>query len=140
MAERLKVSELYNSTVFRYLFTGGGSFVLETALLWFLVQTLSLNNTVSVAISFWFGLLSSFLLQKFFTFKSTSRHKKTLARETILYAVLVLFNYIFTLIFITYITPLIGNLYITRAVALGVTICWNFFIYKHLIFRTNNSA
>ncbi|UTX51392.1 GtrA family protein [Candidatus Saccharibacteria bacterium TM7i] len=128
------IKTLLANTAIRYLLVGGFSFVFEIFVLWLLSERLSTTTTVAVGVSFWIGLIASFLLQKFFAFNSGNSKKEKVFKEVFFYAVLVLFNYLFTLIFVAYFTPLIDNIYITRGVALAITVIWNFFVYKYIIF------
>lgn len=127
-----------NNTAMRYLLVGGGSYVIEIGVL-FSLKKLGLSNLASVAISFWIGLISSFLLQKFITFKSSSPSKKHLGMQIILYLSLVAFNYVFTLLLVGTIGKAI-NVLIIRTLAIICTTVWNYYFYKIHIFSDSKSA
>ena len=61
--EQIK-TKIQQSTLLRYIITGGGSFAFELTVL-FLLKLAGLSNTWAVALSYWVGLTVSFLLQKF---------------------------------------------------------------------------
>lgn len=123
-----------NNTLARYIIIGGTSYIFEFTLLFFIAYTLNLGVTVAVTISFWFGLIISFLLQKFFSFKDTTVTKKHLLRQTFSYAILIIVNYSFTIFFVVLVEP-ISTLFIARTAALIITVGWNYIIYSRVIFK-----
>jgi putative flippase GtrA len=94
------------------------------------------NDITAVAISFWVGLIVAFVLQKIFTFNERSRGRKVV-KQSILYGLLVLFNYLFTLFFVGIFTDYI-DVVIARTLALIITTIWNFLIYNNYLFKTEN--
>lgn len=118
----------------RYLFVGGLSFVIEMGLILLLHNALGVSAVISVAISFWIGLVISFLLQKLITFKDRSRSTKKVAKQSALYGLLVGVNYLFTLTFVAFFETILG-IFIARTIALIITTLWNFVIYKKVIFK-----
>lgn len=125
------LSHFWYSQPLRYLFIGGMSFIIELSVLISVSELFSLSPTVAVAISFWIGLIASFVLQKYITFSSKDSDKKTLSKQTILYGMLVLFNYAFTIVFVGWTAGFIG-LVTARAFALLATVSWNYLIYKRI--------
>lgn len=123
--------------IFRYLVMGGISFLVEVAILFCLVTILKLDATLGVAISFWFGLATSFVLQKVFAFQNKERTAKRLLYQSLAYGVLVLFNYAFTLFFVAIFAPIL-TVYVARAVALAITTIWNFIAYGKIIFKQSD--
>lgn len=117
----------------RYLFVGGLSFLLELMVLACLLY-LGFENVTSVAISFWFGLVAAFLLQKSIAFRDRSYSKRRVFKQTVFYMVLVGVNYLFTLWFVE-IFDAIFNIFVVRTIALVITTVWNYLIYKYLIFK-----
>lgn len=125
------LSYLYRSQPVRYVFVGGVSYIAELSVLLILVSVLLLSPEVSVAYSFWVGLIVSFLLQKYITFQSKVSDKKTVSKQSLFYGILVAFNYIFTIVFVGLLTSTLG-LVISRTIALLLTVSWNYFIYKNI--------
>lgn len=123
-----------NSTLLRYILVGGTSFALEILILLIFIKLLNVNESIAVSIGFWSGLIISFILQKFFAFKDNSVDFSRLSTQTIYYGVLVLINYVFTLLFTLILTPIFG-LIVSRTLALIITTCWNYIIYKKVIFN-----
>ena len=132
MVSRL-IRQVKTSTLLRYIIVGGTSYAIELSVLLLLVRVFHFNTTLAVSIGFWLGLVISFLLQKFLAFKNTDTHARRLTIQTVYYALLVLFNYGFTLLFVHLLEPFI-DLSIARTLALIITTAWNYIIYKKVIF------
>ena len=133
MVSRL-IRQVKTSTLLRYIIVGGTSYAIELSVLLLLVHVLHFNTTLAVSIGFWLGLVISFLLQKFLAFKNTDTRARRLTIQTVYYALLVLFNYGFTLLFVHLLEPFI-DLSIARTLALIITTAWNYVIYKKVIFK-----
>ncbi len=125
------IIRLRHSQPFRYIFIGGVSYVVEMAVLLFLAYILHLSPGVSVALSFWVGLMVAFTLQKYIAFNNKTSSRKVIGKQATLYGGLVLLNYIFTLVFVSLFVGLLG-LAISRTVALIITTFWNYFVYRKL--------
>ena len=132
MLSRL-IRQVKTSTLLRYIIVGGTSYAIELSVLLLLVRVFDFNTTLAVSIGFWLGLVISFLLQKFLAFKNTDTRARRLTIQTVYYALLVLFNYGFTLLFVHLLEPFI-DLSIARTLALIITTAWNYIIYKKVIF------
>ena len=132
MISRL-IRQVKTSTLLRYIIVGGTSYAIELSVLLLLVRVFHFNTTLAVSIGFWLGLVISFLLQKFLAFKNTDTRARRLTIQTVYYALLVLFNYGFTLLFVHLLEPFI-DLSIARSLALIITTAWNYVIYKKVIF------
>lgn len=125
--------KILSHTGVRYLITGGASYGIELSVLLLLSGILHLGPVLSVGISFWVGLVISFILQKFLAFNNKTVKPKHLIRQSLQYGALVLVNYLFTLWFVSTFEPIVG-LVIARTVALIITTIWNYFIYKYVLF------
>lgn len=128
------MKSLAEQPAFRYLVVGGVSYLVELATLYVCSEVLSLTAAISVSIGFWIGLLLSFTLQKILSFKNTTSDKEQVAKQVALYALLVLVNYGFTVLFV-YAFESVLSIFVARTIALIITTVWNFFIYKNVIFR-----
>lgn len=117
----------------RYLVVGVSVYVLELLVI-VIAQAAGSGNVLSVALAFWIGLLVSFALQKFVTFKDKRTQHTIVIAQFVAVALLVLFNFGFTLA----VTQVLGQFIpavICRTLALGVTTLWNFYLYKTRIFK-----
>jgi putative flippase GtrA len=121
----------------RYLIIGFSVYVFELVVI-FAAQALGASAILAVGLSFWLGLLVSFFLQKLVTFGDRRMHHRILIPQLIAVALLVLFNFGFTLA----VTKLLQNVLpavATRTLALGITTIWNFYLYKTRIFKTDDA-
>ena len=121
--EQIK-TKIQQSTLLRYIITGGGSFAFELTVL-FLLKLAGLSNTWAVALSYWVGLTVSFLLQKFITFEDKDKSVKRVGRQVVMYLALVALNYGFAITFTSWLATHI-NFYIARCIALFITTFFNF--------------
>ena len=119
-------------SVFLYGVVGVASYVVELSLILFLSYAVHVDQTLSVAVAFWVGLLVSFLLQKMITFRSDN-YTHTTKRQFFFYGALVLFNYLFTVGFVYVFSNL--DVTITRTIALIITTIWNYLLYRKVIFK-----
>lgn len=100
----------------------------------YVAEFLGAGAIVSVATSFWIGLLFSFFLQKVITFGDHRFGKKVLPKQFFLTVILVVFNFFFTLL-VTKLLDRDMSAIFTRTIALGITTIWNFYLYKTRIFK-----
>jgi putative flippase GtrA len=117
----------------RYLVVGVSVYVFELVVI-YVAQMLGASSLIAVGLSFWLGLMVSFVLQKFFTFGDKRVHHKVLLPQIIAVTLLVLFNFGFTLL-VTQLTATFVPAVVSRTLALGITTIWNFYLYKTRIFK-----
>jgi len=125
----------------RYIFVGVFCFSIEYTLFIVLRNALSIGellvNIIVYTVIFWLN----FLLNKFFSFKSTTNFK----RQLFLYGILFFFNLIVGNIFlfsgIRYILVLLSGegswpvLYLPKIMIMFFIISWNFILYKKVIYK-----
>lgn len=121
-----------NSKV-RYLFIGGTGFLVELGVI-YVATSAGAPGTLAVALSFIVGLGYSFLLQKVITFRDKRFHHKIVLKQAIAYAVLVAFNFSFT-VFSVWLLESYFPVAVIRAVALAITVIWNYYAYRTWIFK-----
>lgn len=125
--------ELRRHRIARYVAVGGGVYLLELAVI-LTSQSLGASPVLAVGISFWVGLVISFLLQKLITFEDKRTDHKILLPQIVVYCLLVLFNFGFTIAATKLISPPVPAV-IARTGALAITTIWNFYIYRTKIFN-----
>ena len=123
---------LIKSQLLRYLFIGGCAYVIDVGILAWLFYGFHIPRGVAAGISFWFGLVFSFLAQKFVAFKDYQKEAKALSRQSVGYSVLVSINYVFTIFIVSFFPA--KDLIASKTLAVALTTVWNYFAYKHLIF------
>jgi putative flippase GtrA len=132
LTHRLKV--LPRTPFGRYLIIGVSVYIFELAVI-FVAQWMGAGPVLAVGLSFWLGLIVSFILTKFVTFGDKRMHHRIIIPQLIAVTLLVLFNFGFTLL----ITKLLAHVlppYLTRTLALGITTIWNFYLYRTRIFKS----
>jgi putative flippase GtrA len=118
----------------RYLIVGVSAYLMEMAVLFGLHDGLGLSPVASVAISFWFGLVVAFVLQKFVTFQNRDKKVKVVSFQLTLYGCLVAVNYLITLLAVKHLSPKYSVFAIrTGVIALGTI--WNYVIYNRFLFK-----
>jgi len=118
----------------RYVVIGGSVYVFEILMI-VVLQHLGASAVVAVGVSFWLGLIVSFVLQKLVTFSDRRMHRQVLLPQMIAFSALVLFNFGFTLA-LTKLLEHVLPAVVTRTLAVGMTTLWNFYLYKTRIFKS----
>jgi putative flippase GtrA len=134
----LKTIDKLSIEMKRYLVIGITVYLLELLII-VIAQHYGASATVAVALSFWIGLIISFLLQKIVTFGDKRTHHRVLLPQIMAFSLLVLFNFGFTVL----VTKLLADFVpavVTRTLALGITTLWNFYLYKTRIFKAYDKA
>jgi putative flippase GtrA len=122
-----------NPKLIRYIIVGGCAYLIEMATLFGLKDGAKFSSIKSVAISYWVGLIVAFFLQKIVTFKNHDRRVHVLAKQILMYACLVLFNYAVTLIAVHLLTPKL-SVFLVRTIVIALGTLWNYYFY-HFLFR-----
>ena len=117
--------------IVRYLTSGGISAFVDYALFLVLLK-LGFSLFTSVSIAYITGFIINFSLNKFWSF--SDKNRSVIKDQFMLYAALAFFNYFFTLTFINISSLSNFSLPIAKLVALGITVTWNFILYKSVIF------
>jgi putative flippase GtrA len=133
----LKSNLMPSGTLKRYIIVGGSVYLFELLVI-VVAQKLGANSIWAVALSFWLGLIISFILQKLFTFGDKRLHRRVLLPQILAFSGLVLFNFGFTLVVTKLLTPGVPAV-VTRTIALGITTLWNFYLYRTRIFRIDDN-
>ncbi|MGH9126296.1 MAG: GtrA family protein [Acidimicrobiales bacterium] len=130
---RSVIDDLRQRQGVRYIIVGGSTYVLELAMI-LVCTSLGAGPVLAVAISFWFGLLVSFILQKFLAFGDRRTHHRVVIAQIVSFSALVGFNFGFTVA----LTDLLQHdlpVVVIRTIAIGITTIWNYYLYKTRIFR-----
>lgn len=130
-----KPRELFKRPGYRYLVIGGSVYVLELLII-IVAQGMGANAVEAIGLSFWMGLVVSFILQKLVTFGDKHVHHKVLVAQIIAFSMLVLFNFAFT-IMVAHLLRHVIPAVLSRTLALGTTTIWNFYLYKTQIFKNS---
>lgn len=122
---------LYRHHFVRYLFVGGSTFVLDFGILFLLHGVLDLNLAGSTSVAYWISISYNFALNRYWTFDA--REKDSLKRHITTYFMLLVFNYLFTVTFVSIVGEHI-NFVIAKALAVALQMIWTYKVYKKYIF------
>jgi putative flippase GtrA len=134
----VRVRSLFDRPTGRYLVIGISVYIFELAVI-MVALACGVDAVIAVGLSFWLGLIVSFILQKFVTFRDKRTHHRILLPQIIAVSLLVLFNFGFTILLTELLVDMLPAVVI-RTMALGITIIWNFYLYKTRIFKSDNNA
>ena len=132
---KAKLHTLLKKPGHRYVLVGGSVYAIELIVI-VVAQRLGASAVFAVGLSFWIGLVISFVLQKLVTFGDKRLHHHVLITQVIAFSLLVLFNFGFTLL-VTKLLQAELPAVVTRTLALGITTIWNFYLYRTRIFKTD---
>lgn len=123
---------LYGHSFTRYLLVGFTTFTVDIVILYILHEHLFVSIPISTSVAYWVSVLYNFSLTRWWTFSASS--KNSLRNHAMAYGVLLAFNYVFTVLFVT-----IGSRFIyfalAKIIAVGITVTWTYLIYKNYIFN-----
>lgn len=132
-----RIRKLMRGPMRNYLIVGISVYIFELVVIVVALRA-GASSVMAVGLSFWLGLIVSFILQKFVTFGDKRTHHKILIPQIVAVTLLVLFNFGFTLLVTKLLSPPLPAV-LTRTLALGTTTLWNFYLYKTRIFKTDES-
>ena len=116
----------------KYLITGSTAFLIEYLFYVLLLGVFGVHYILASAlvysVVFWFA----FLLNRRWTFRSKGCFEKQLFK----YSLLFLFNLVFSNVVLMYLfVDVLGiSAYLSPILKMAVVVCWNFLIYKYLIY------
>ena len=128
---------MYRHHFVRYLAVGGTTFVLDFGILFLLHGVFNLNLAGSTSVAYWVSIMYNFTLNRHWTFDA--REKDSLKRHITTYFMLLVFNYLFTVGFVSIVGEHI-NYIAAKALAVGISMLWTYYIYKHYIFIDHKDA
>jgi putative flippase GtrA len=128
---------LYGHHFVRYLFVGGSTFVIDFSILFVLHGKVGMSLSIATSVAYWTSLIYNFLLNRWWTF--SAGENKDLRKHLLLYAVLLSFNYLFTLAFVDALSHSVNYL-LAKALAVVIQMSWTYFVYKNIIFVSEPPA
>jgi len=123
---------LYQHSFVRYVFVGGSTFVIDFVLLVLLHGHLDINLQIATTVSYWTAIAYNFTLNRQWTFSASD--KVNFSKHITLYLILLGFNYLFTLAFVSIVSNYI-NYALSKILAVIPQISWTYYIYKVHIFN-----
>lgn len=123
-------------SVIVYGLVGGTAFVIDLGTLVFLRDVARWVLPVATACALMAGLVASYLMQRFFTFRQSKVSWHSLWK----YALLVTFNWGATLLIIHLVESTGINYVFGKVAATAAITIWNYFIYRFWIFHGTSGA
>ena len=124
-------SKLYANSFLRYVFVGGSTFVLDFSLLFLTHSILNMNIAVATSLAYWISIIYNFSLNRHWTFSAAD--KSSLKKHALYYGLLLLFNYVFTVLFVGIMSQYV-YFGLAKVVAVLIQITWTYVVYKKFIF------
>jgi putative flippase GtrA len=129
-----KLWKLRHHSAARYILVGLSAFTTQYVVLNLSYYVLSIHLHVATSLGYIAGLFVSYFFNRHWVFGEAGKHKH-IAHQSVEYIVLMIFNYFFTLIGVSFlkshnIEPYISPVLITAAIT-----CWNYALYKKVIFK-----
>lgn len=115
--------------VWRYIVVGLATVVIDVGSLYILAE-LGVPVYLAASIAFAVALFANFSLSRVWTFEVRRRT----AYQTTLYGLLILGNYLFSLLLIAVFQHYNASYIAGKVTAVAITTIWNFLIYKYVIF------
>lgn len=125
------VMGLYRHPVVRFLLVGGVSFALDLGLLAILHEIFDVALWIATPIAFVVSLVFNFLLQRLFTFRANNSGSISALK----YIALVIVNIVISDLIVTGFDAVGWTYVIGKTAATILTTAWNYFLYRHWIFR-----
>ena len=116
--------------IFHFILCGVISLAIFYVFLYFSVEILFLDNILSISISYFLSSFFNFIYNKYITFASIGNS----VIQVIKYIVILLINYLFSLIIITELT-LYFSIYISSALSALLTMIMKFIFFRYLVFK-----
>ncbi len=121
-----------------YLMAGGFSFAVDAGSFWIL-QHIQSSLFVATLVSFCLGLTSSFLLNRYFVFRSKGENKHhSNKRQVAMFIALTIFNFGFSYLVVRLAKQYLGIAVLGKVIAMGFIVVWNFTIFQRVIFRVEH--
>lgn len=130
-----KVRSFMKTRAFRYLVSGGTSFVVEYGSFLALYYIGHQSAVVSNTISFILSLVTSFTLNKYWVFKSEQQARQV-SHQLVIYSIAATCNVIVTDLAIHWLVNVNVPAFIAKMTLIIAVACWNFLIFQKLIFKS----
>lgn len=131
------VKKLITKSLLRYLTVGVTAFFVEYAMFFMLFRFAWLGVLGSSALSFVFGLLTSFMLNKFWTFGGHAQHHQA-SKQLQMYLTLAFVNLLVALSLVKTMIYIGVSPELAKLISMAMVALWNYFIFQKLIFKRSN--
>lgn len=131
--------KLTEKSFFKFLIVGGTAFVIDYGSFYTLYFILGITLYIANSISFGLGLITSFLLNRLWTFSNRNFTKKA-HHQFGFFSALALVNLFLSNVFIGLLNHIGISPRFGKIITIAVIAIWNYHLYKKLIFTEQRSA
>ncbi len=130
-----KTEDIYIQ-LFRYLFVGSVSAILDISILFILTEYVNLYYLVSATLSFVIGGIVNYVLSKIWIF---TKNKYQASKEILFFFIIGFIGLLFNGIVLWILTTTFNLWYIlSKIIAIFIVFLWNFLARKYLLFTAKN--
>ncbi|OGJ15883.1 hypothetical protein A3K73_01835 [Candidatus Pacearchaeota archaeon RBG_13_36_9] len=116
-----------------YLVFGGFATIIDWGVYYLSLYSLGIHYSLSVTLSFIFGSITNFLLNKYLNFNN--QYKK-LHNQFILYLLIAIGGLIFTIVLMWFLIEVcLVDKFLARVIATAITLVYNFLGHKYITFN-----
>lgn len=133
MFNNLRISP--NKPFIKYLIVGSLAFITDYLILMLCYFMLGINLILSTTLGYFTGFLISFTANRSWVFAHQSKNKK-IHKQIVEYSMLVIFNYVFTVIFIKSLDQINITPKISKIIVMTLIVIWNYLLFKYVIFKS----
>jgi putative flippase GtrA len=124
----------------KFLIVGSCAFAVEYGSFYGFYTGLNWRLYIANSISFCLGLLTSFILNRIWTFTHSLPYDKKGTHQLSYYVVLAVINFLLTNLIVEVLARLSVNPLIAKPIAMIVTSLWNYTLFKFFIFNHKKPA
>ncbi len=130
----IQKSEKISIQVFRYVFAGGFSFIVDSIVMLFLTEYLHIYYLISTSIGFFVGLIVNYILSIYWVFYKRSINK--LYIEIIIFSFIAVIGLLLNGFFVWFFTEYVYfHYFISKIFAAVRVFSWNFSVKKFILFH-----
>jgi putative flippase GtrA len=126
---------IHSKSIYRYIVIGLSAVFIEYSTFYILYSVYTVHLIIANSISFCLGLLTSFFLNRLWTFKSDNFQRKS-HQQFILYSVLATINFVLSNLIISVLKYFVIDPLIGKPLVIILIASWNFILFKNGIFKT----
>lgn len=116
--------------IFVFLLVGGGSAIIDIGTLYVLAKILLINNSLSISIAFFCGLIFNYFCHTYFTFNKSAN-----TGNLVKYLIVVLVNYLVTISLIQLLQILSIDIVIAKVITLPIVAIITFLLSNKWVYK-----
>lgn len=133
----INAQAIIQHSTLKYLVTGLFAFSVDYVCFVTMYYLLDLNLTLAVSAGFIAGFITSFSINRQWVFMGN--FSKNINRQLFEYLSLLVFNYFFTVLFVGFLNQHGTQPAISKLLAMSLIVCWNYVLFRWVIFANKNT-